>query len=95
MTRLDHTRELDQDAVAGRLDDPALVFGYFRVDQLAAERPQARQGSGLVWPISRLCPATSLARMAASLRSTRSAVTVPPFQNLPCADVFGRSIRNA
>src|SRR5262249_33102980 len=46
--RFDDTRELDQDAVAGRLDDPTLVPGNLRVDQFAPQRPEPRQGAGLV-----------------------------------------------
>ena len=41
-------RELDQNAVAGGLDDAAFVFGDFRIEQLAAMVAQTRQRAGLV-----------------------------------------------
>ena len=44
----DNAREFDQDAVAGGLDDAALVLGDIGIDQLAAQRLEARQGAGLV-----------------------------------------------
>jgi hypothetical protein len=34
----DHAREFDQEAIAGCLDDAALVLGDFRVDQLSPMR---------------------------------------------------------
>ena len=46
--RLDDARELDQDAVAGGLDDAALVLGDVRIDQVAAMRLEPRQGAGFV-----------------------------------------------
>ncbi len=46
--RLDDTWELDQDAVAGRLYDAALVLGDLRIDQLAAMGSQPRQRAGFV-----------------------------------------------
>jgi hypothetical protein len=45
---LNDAREFDQDAVAGGLDDAALVFGYLRVDQLASMGSEPRQSAGLV-----------------------------------------------
>ena len=36
--RIDDAGELDQQAVAGGLDDAAAVFGDFRIDQLGAQR---------------------------------------------------------
>src|SRR5438270_766792 len=45
--RLDDARKFDQEAVAGRLDDAALVLGDQRVDQLAAQGLEARQSAGL------------------------------------------------
>ena len=45
---LNDTREHDQDTVASRLDDAALVFSDLRVDQLAAMDTQACQRAGLV-----------------------------------------------
>jgi hypothetical protein len=46
--RFDDAREFDQDSIAGSLDDASLVLGDLRVDQIAAQRPEARQGAGLV-----------------------------------------------
>ncbi len=46
--RFDDARELDQDSVAGGLDDAPFVLGDLRVDQIAAQRSEAREGAGLV-----------------------------------------------
>ena len=46
--RVDDTPELDNCAVAGALDDAAVVHGDGRIDQVAAERPQPRQNPVLV-----------------------------------------------
>jgi len=46
--RIDDAGEFHQHAVAGGLDDAALVLGDLRVDQLAAEGLEAREGAGLV-----------------------------------------------
>src|SRR5205085_8641855 len=43
-----HARELDQDAVAGRLDDAALVLGDLWVDQFAAMGSKPRESAGFV-----------------------------------------------
>ena len=48
--RIDDTAELDDAAVAGALDDPAMVDGDGRVDQVASQRPQPRQNAVLVGP---------------------------------------------
>ena len=45
---VDDTAELDDAAVAGALDDAAVVHGDGRVDQVAAKRPQPRQNPVLV-----------------------------------------------
>ena len=45
---VDDTAELDNAAVAGALDDAAVVHGDGRIDQVAAERPQPRQNPVLV-----------------------------------------------
>ena len=45
---VDDTAELDDAAVAGALDDAAVVHGDGRIDQVAAERPQPRQNPVLV-----------------------------------------------
>src|SRR6202035_2673241 len=43
--RINDAAELDDAAVAGALDDAAMMNGNERVDQVAAERPEARQNS--------------------------------------------------
>jgi hypothetical protein len=45
---VDHTAELDENAVAGALDDAAAMHRDGGVDQIAAQRPQPRQGAILV-----------------------------------------------
>ncbi len=45
---VDHAVELDQRAVAGALDDAAMMNGDRRVDQVAAQRPQPRERALLV-----------------------------------------------
>ena len=42
---IDDAAELDDAAVAGALDDAAMMHGNERVDQVAAERPEPRQNS--------------------------------------------------
>jgi hypothetical protein len=44
----DDAREFDQGSIAGGLDDASLVLGGLRIDQIAAQRPEARRGAGLV-----------------------------------------------
>ena len=46
--RVDQAAELDDRAVAGALDDAAVVHGNDRVDQVAAKRPEPRQRAVLV-----------------------------------------------
>src|SRR6185437_13027918 len=46
--RVDDAAKLDDDPVAGALDDPAVVRGDGGVDQVAAQRPQARQRALLI-----------------------------------------------
>src|SRR5205823_2089326 len=46
----DHTRELDQHAVAGGLDDAAAVLGYCGVDQVATMGFEPRERAFLVLP---------------------------------------------
>ena len=48
--RVDDAAELDDAAVAGALDDAAVMRGDGGVDQIAAQGPKARQGSILVGP---------------------------------------------
>jgi hypothetical protein len=45
---IDHARKLDQHAVAGGLDDAAMVLGDLRVEELAAQRFEAFEGGALV-----------------------------------------------
>ena len=45
---VDDTPELDDAAIAGALDDAAVVHGDGRIDQVASERPQPRQNPVLV-----------------------------------------------
>ena len=45
---VDHAAELDDDPVAGALDDAAMMGGYCRVDEVAAETPKARKRPVLV-----------------------------------------------
>ena len=40
---VDHAPELDDRAVAGALDNAAVMGGYRRVDEIAAEAPQPRE----------------------------------------------------
>ena len=69
--RVDNAGELDQQAVAGRLDDAALwaaIFGSISLARSALNRPSVPSSSA---PIRREQPATSVARIAAIRRSTR------------------------
>ena len=68
---VDDTCEFDQHSVARRLDDAAVMLLNLRVDQLAPMRLQCRPRADFVGAHRRLYPATSAARIAASLRSTR------------------------
>ena len=52
--RCNDTRELDEQAVTGDLADAAFVLDDQWVDQLAAQRLEARQRARLASPISRL-----------------------------------------
>ena len=46
--RVDHAAELDQAAVAGALDDAAVMHGDGGIDQVAAQPPQPRERAILV-----------------------------------------------
>jgi hypothetical protein len=50
---VDDTPELDDAAVAGALNDPTVVHGDGRIDQVASERPQPRQNRSSSAPVSR------------------------------------------
>ena len=45
---VDHAAELDDAAIASALDDPAAMRVDRRIDQVASQPPQSRQGSPLV-----------------------------------------------
>jgi hypothetical protein len=45
---VDDAAELDDAAIAGALDDRAMMHGDGRIDQIASERPQPRQNPVLV-----------------------------------------------
>jgi hypothetical protein len=45
---VDDAPELDNRAVASALDNPAVVHGDGRIDQVASERPETRQNPVLV-----------------------------------------------
>src|SRR4051794_8039998 len=46
--RLDHTRTLDQDSVAGRFDDSTFVLGDLGVNEFAAVGSEPSEGAGFV-----------------------------------------------
>ena len=48
--RVDYAAKLDDAAVAGALDDAAVVHGDGGIDQIAAQRAQSRQSSIFVRP---------------------------------------------
>jgi len=48
--RVDDAAELDQSAVASALDYPPVVHGDRRVDEIAAQGPEPREGAVLVRP---------------------------------------------
>ena len=48
--RVDHAAKLDEAAVAGALDDAPMMHGDGRIDQVAAQPPQARKRAILVRP---------------------------------------------
>jgi hypothetical protein len=51
--RVDHAAEFDNCAVSGALDDPTVMHGDGRIDQIASERPEPRQNPVLVGSGSR------------------------------------------
>jgi len=46
--RIDDARKLNQEPIAGGLDDATAMFGDLRVAELAADRPQCGESSFLV-----------------------------------------------
>jgi hypothetical protein len=66
--RINDAGKLHEHAVAGGLDDAAVVLGDFRIEELAAQRLEAFERALLIRPISREYPATSAARIAARRR---------------------------
>ena len=67
--RVDHTRELGQEAVAGVLDDLAPVLRDLRLDQLPEMVPRRSCVPSSSAPIRREYPATSAARIAVRRRT--------------------------
>ena len=65
---IDDAGKLRQHAVAGGLDDAAVMLGDLRIDELMAQRFEAFVRAFLIRPISREYPATSAARIAARRR---------------------------
>jgi hypothetical protein len=51
---LNHARELDQQAVAGGLDDAAPMLGYFGIGEVTANRPQCCERAGRMTTTRRL-----------------------------------------
>ena len=51
---IDGTRELDQQAVAGGLDDAAPMLGYFGIGEVTANRPQCCERAGRMTTTRRL-----------------------------------------
>jgi hypothetical protein len=74
---VDHAAELDDRAVAGALDDAAVVRRDGGVDEIAAQRPKTRKRSIIVG--AGLKPTTSATRIAASLRVS----LIPPLLESP------------
>jgi hypothetical protein len=68
--------EFEQHPVTGGLDDPAAMFGNFRIDDALANLPQPRERSASSRSMCRLKPTTSAMSMAASLRVTALRFTV-------------------
>ena len=46
--RIDHTAELNEQPVAGGLDEAALVLGEFRIEEFAPQRFETFEGAALV-----------------------------------------------
>ncbi len=46
--RVDHAAELNEDSIAGALDDPPAMHGDGRIDEIAAQRAQSGQYTFLV-----------------------------------------------
>ena len=74
---VDHAAKLDDRAVAGALDDAAVMGGDRGVDQVAPRRPLSRASvRSSSAPASRLYPTTSATRIAASFRVSLIALAV-------------------
>ena len=52
--RIDHAAKFDQAAVTSSLDDASVMQGDGRIDEVAAQRPEPRQGAILIRPHERL-----------------------------------------
>ena len=86
---VDHAPELDDRAVAGALDDAAMMNRDDGVDEIAAQGSQAREDADprSPWlPASRLYPTTSETRIAASFQ-------VSPIAPPPVAGRLAQTIR--
>ena len=66
--RIHHAAKLDNAAVAGALDDAAMMRGYRGIDQVAAKTPQARERALLVGTGQSAVATTSATKIATSLR---------------------------
>ena len=75
---VDDAPELDNCAIAGALDDPAVVHGDGRIDQVAAERPQPRQNPVLVGSGKPRIADDSDTKIAASFRVSLTALMPKP-----------------
>ena len=91
--RVDDARKFHQQAVAGALDDAAVVLGDLGVDELAPQRLEAFERAFLVHPNSREYPATSAARIAARRRvwlmEPRQQPSAGPTKKAPAAQDSG------
>jgi hypothetical protein len=66
--RVNNAPELDNCAVAGALDDPAMMHGNGWIDLVAKERAEPRENSILVGSSKPRMPTTSDTKIAASFR---------------------------
>jgi len=68
--RIDHAAELDEAAVAGALDDTAVMHGDGRIDEISAQRRNQQKRVILVPAGEAAVPTTSAARIAAIFRAS-------------------------
>jgi hypothetical protein len=50
LQRIHHTAKVDKQAITRRLDQPAIVRGDRRIEQLSSDRLQSLEGAALVCP---------------------------------------------